>query len=135
MKCHVKRTETFQYPHRNNCHPPSVFHSFIVGEIHRYLRNTNNMSEYDKKLDDFKSRLIKRGYKINEINKCMRKLQFHDRITILHREKCDNTENRIVFFTKYHLHAKQIGRCVGIYIIANDQTLNRPRQANLILIA
>ena len=92
IKCHVKPTETFQYLHRNSCHPPSVFRSFIVGEIHSYLRNTNNLSEYDNKLEDFKLKLIERGYKASEINKCMRKLKFNDRKDILNKQKYDKVK-------------------------------------------
>ena len=125
IKCHVKPTETFQYLHRNSCHPPSVFRSFIVGEIHRYLRNTNNVSEYDNKLEDFKIRLIERGYKANEINKCMRKLQFNDRKDILKKQKHDKEKKQIVFSTKYNMHAKQIKRCVlkHWHLITSDPTL------------
>lgn len=126
IKCHVKPTETFQYLHRNSCHPPSVFRSFIVGEIHRYLRNTNNVSEYDNKLKDFKLKLIERGYKACEINKCMRKLKFNDRKDILNKQKYEKVKKRIVFSTKYNMHAKQIQRCVHKHwhLISSDPTLN-----------
>ena len=127
IKCHVKPTETFQYLHRNSCHPPLVFRSFIIGETHKYLRNTNNMSKYVNKLEDFKLRLIRRGYKINEINKCMRKLQFNDRKTILYSQKCIKTEKRTVFATKYHPSMKKIKRGISKHwhTISYDQILNK----------
>ncbi len=84
IKCHTKPTETFQYLHRESSHPTSVFKSFIIGEMHRYLRNTNDETSFDHKMADFKSKLMVRGYSLTEINKCYRKLNFNDRKEILY---------------------------------------------------
>ena len=128
IKCHTKPTDTFQFLHRNSAHPPSVFKSFITGEMHRFLRNTNTPCEYAKKLDDFKSKLIQRGYKISEINKCFRRLHFNDRKTIMDSgingiKRTGKT--RITFSTKYHPGANRINRCLRKHwgLIENDRRL------------
>ena len=127
IKCHTKTTETFQYLHRDSCHPPSVFRSFMIGEVHRYLRNTNNMSEFEKKLTEFKSHLIARGYKIPEINKCLRTLNFNDRKYILNKPKKDSTNRPVTFSVRYHPYASTITKCLNKHwqLIEQDATLSK----------
>ena len=127
IKCHTKPTETFQYLHRDSCHPPSVFHSFMIGEVHRYLRNTNNMSEFEKKLSNFKTHLIARGYKRAEINKCLRTLNFNDRKYILTKRKKDESKRPITYSMRYHPYASQVSKCLNKHwqLIEGDETLSK----------
>ena len=128
IRCHTKPTDTFQFLHRNSAHPPSVFKSYIIGEMHRFLRNTNNLCEYEKKLADFKNKLIRRGYRISEINRCFRKLHFNDRKSILcqdvNKSKCKD-QPQVTFSTKYHPCAKRITKCLYKHwnLIENDSHL------------
>ena len=38
IKTHTKPTDTFQFLHRESCHPTATFNGFIKGEILRYAR-------------------------------------------------------------------------------------------------
>ena len=38
MRTHTKNTDTFQYLHRESCHPSATFKGFVKGEILRYTR-------------------------------------------------------------------------------------------------
>jgi hypothetical protein len=68
IKTHTKSTNTFQYLHRTSCHPNSVFKGFIKGELLRYIRNSSNVSDFEKIKNSFKTHLINRGYAQSEID-------------------------------------------------------------------
>lgn len=127
IKCHSKPTDTFQYLQRNSCHPGSVFKSFITGEMHRRLRNTNNIDMYNKQLKAFKLRLINRGYSAEEISMCYRKLKFNDRKNVVYRMKHKTCMNKLMFVTKYHPDAKYLNSVFKKHwqLIENDAVLSK----------
>ncbi len=65
---HFKPTNKFQYIHRDSCHPPGVFKGLIKGELLRYARNTSDPTLYNSQVEDFRKRLINRGYSSKEFD-------------------------------------------------------------------
>jgi len=61
---HFKPTETFQYTHFNSCHPVGVKKGFVKGEVLRLLRTNSSKSTFEENIENFKTRLILRGYPV-----------------------------------------------------------------------
>ena len=68
FKTYIKPTNTFQYLDRKSAHNPSVFKGFIKGETIRHMRNTSDADVFQEILNDFKTKLRKRGCSDDEIN-------------------------------------------------------------------
>ena len=56
-----KKTENYQYLERSSCHPSHTFKGLIKGEMLRFKRCTNNMTDLTRQYEHFANRLIKRG--------------------------------------------------------------------------
>jgi len=62
VRTQFKPTETFQYTHFNSCHPAGVKKGFVKGEALRLLRTNSSKSTFEENMENFKTRLILRGY-------------------------------------------------------------------------
>ena len=67
FRSYTKPTNTHQYLHRSSFHDPTVFAVFIKGETIRHIKNNNNYETLVKILNEFKTHLLRRGYKASEI--------------------------------------------------------------------
>jgi hypothetical protein len=103
IRTHTKPTNTFQYLHRTSSHPSSVFKGFIKGELLRYIRNSSDVSEFDKIKNSFIIHLLKRGYSTIEINKAICQVQHCKRTSAL-KTGCKNKDpnNIPLVFTTTH---------------------------------
>ena len=85
----------------NSSHPKSVFKGFIKGEVLRYIRNTSSRTELKKLLEAFKTCLLKRGYKISEINEIFNQTQNIERKNLLIQRQTKR-EQPLVMLTKFN---------------------------------
>ena len=109
IKTHIKKTETFQYLDRTSAHPKSVFKGFVKGETLRNLRNTNNTSELHKLIKFFRSKLLDRNYKAEEIDPIIQSALQLNRKDLL--TNCNNQKDKnLVFITRYNPALKQLKR-------------------------
>ena len=74
VSTHFKPTEKFQYTHFKSCHPPGVKKGFVKGEAIRLLRTNSNEGEFSTQIENFKKRLLERGYTETQIKKLLQKL-------------------------------------------------------------
>lgn len=109
VRTYMKKTETYQYLERTSCHPSSCFKGFVRGESYRHLRNTNDIQVLTKSLNEFKTRLINRGYKENEIDEVLRETLTLNR-NILLKDKDKTKKRTLVFITKYNPGLKHLKR-------------------------
>ena len=76
----TKPTDTFQFLHRESCHPTATFNGFIKGKVLRYARTCNNADDFTKKVAFFTNKLLNREYKNNEITKITKEIDHNTRI-------------------------------------------------------
>jgi hypothetical protein len=67
MKPYRKPAYAFQYLHRQSAHPPSVFKSFIKGELCRLARNSSDEADFVGSCAIFYDKLLCRGYSTSDI--------------------------------------------------------------------
>ena len=103
-KVYRKPTETYQYLHRKSSHPPHVFNAFIYGECLRYARNTNNLEDFRKTVQNFSRKLLNRGYSQQEIELATSKISLEGRTQLVHKpQKGTRTKKLpVVFSTTYN---------------------------------
>jgi hypothetical protein len=88
---------------RNSCHNRHVFSALIKGEVIRYIRNTNNQDDLQHMLTQFKLNLIKRGYKENEIMRCINEALTKNRLDLINKNKTkQNKEIPLVLSSRYN---------------------------------
>ena len=129
IRSYTKPSNTHQYLHRTSYHNPAVFKGFIKGETIRHIRNNNNEQTLEKILDQFKTHLLQRGYKIQEIQKHMNSALNRSRNDLLTHNK-DSGKNKIplVLVTKYH---NSIGK-LGFYLRKHWHKLKRDEKCRKI---
>lgn len=133
LKCFTKKTEKFQYLHKNSNHPISNFKSFIKGEGIRILRNTNNESEFQTRKNLFIEKLLIRGYKRKLVEQILSKIKFQDRqIKLKKKNKVENKYN-VSFITNYHPQAEKLQKVFRKYwhLIKTDSTIGAKFHKNL----
>ena len=107
IKTHTKPTDTFQFLHRESCHPTATFKGLIKGETVRYIRTCNNKEDFNHKVNTFKAKLLERGYKQQEITQIIGEANHDTRQTQLKDQKTtSSTNNKLVFTTTYNPHIK-----------------------------
>ena len=79
MHTHYKPTETFQYTNYNSCHPASVKKGFVKGEALRLLIKNSSKVVFEENIENFKTRLVSRGYPSNLVDKILSEVNFADR--------------------------------------------------------
>ena len=113
LKIYRKPTEHYQYLHRSSTHPSSVFKGFIIGELTKIFRCTNNSNDIEFEIEMFRNHLLKQGYKQNELNKITPITKKIDRSTTLkYKIKNKNVAPPLVLATKYNPCFKQLGRVI-----------------------
>ena len=129
-KVYTKPTETYQYLHKSSSHPPHVFNAFIYGETLRFARNTNNIEDFQEKVETFTNKLTARGYTHDEINTQIQKVSHHERANMIHKPlEVHQQKNKspLVFTTTYNpaLFHKDISRAITKHwpLIHSDETL------------
>ena len=75
VRTHFKPTETIQCTHFSSCHPQGVKKGFIKGEV---LRTNSSKMTFEKKITNFKSHLLQRGYPEDLINATLSEVYFKD---------------------------------------------------------
>jgi hypothetical protein len=75
-----KPINIFQYLHFTSAHPKSIFKGIIIGETIRYVRTNTTLNDFNVAINLFKTRLQKRGYPLQYINKHIKKINFNNRI-------------------------------------------------------
>ena len=128
MRTHTKATDTFQFLHRQSCHPISTFKGLIKGESLRYIRTCNNETDFINKVTTFNAKLRERGYKNQEIQRVTSETKLATRNTLLqHKREIENEQNSLVFTTTYspHIKTKYIKKalCENWEQIEKDTTL------------
>ena len=107
IKTYTKKTETFQYLDRTSAHPTSVFKGFLKAEVIRNIRNTSDIQELKLLIDLFKSRLLNRNYKEDEIDLIIKSTLQMDRKLLLKNSK-KHAYKPLVLITKYNPAVKQL---------------------------
>ena len=122
MKTYLKPPNSFLYLHRNSCHNRHVFSAFIKGEVIRYIRNTNNQDNLQHMLTQFKLNLIKRGYKENEIMRCINEALTKNILDLINKNKTKQNKNiSLVLSSRYNPCTRKLKQC----IIKHWHTLNQ----------
>ena len=85
VSTHFKPTEKFQYTHFKSCHPPGVKKGFVKGEAIRLLRlrTNSNESKFLNQIENFKKRLLERGYTETQIEKTLSEVKCERRSAAL----------------------------------------------------
>ena len=116
IKLYTKPTNTFQYLHRSSAHNASVFKGFIKGECIRYARNTSDPSILQTELNKFKTRLLKRGYSLYEIQPIIQKFFHINRKELLKIDKCIRPKQHPnVMVTKFDPRIKHLKKDLTKY--------------------
>ena len=79
VRTHFKPTETFQYTHFNSCHPAGVKKGFVKGEALRFLRTNSSKVTFEENINNFKTRLISRGYRERMVENILSEVKYEDR--------------------------------------------------------
>lgn len=127
VKLYRKPTDNFQYLDKSSAHPESVFKGFLMGEITRFIRSSNNTSDLQSQINLFKHKLTKRGYKKNYMEPIFSKtVQTPRSNTLSYNKKEMKTAPPLVFATKYNPAIKNLGKHLRKHwqIIKNDQEAN-----------
>lgn len=111
VRLYRKPTDNYQYLPRSSAHPKSVFKGFVIGEIIRFIRCSNNNKDLEYQIHFFRNKLLARGYKIKEINNWISIGKNIRRNTALqYKEKTKNKKPPLVFATKYNPCFRQLGK-------------------------
>ena len=114
VKTHFKPTNAFLYLDRKSCHSRHVFAGFIKGEVIRYIRTTNNDVDLQYILLQFRSNLIKRGYKEIEIEKYITEALSCNRSDLIRKKAKQNTkEIPLVLATKFNPCIHKLKQCIS----------------------
>ena len=79
IKTFQKSNNLYQYLHFTSQHHKPVFKGIVVGESIRYARTNSTKTNYLAQLQLFKTRLLKRGYPSNFIEKYTNKIRYENR--------------------------------------------------------
>ena len=125
MSTHFKPTEKFQYTHVKSCHPPGVKKGFVKGEAIRLLRTNSNESEFSTQIENFKKRLLERGYTETQIKKTLAEVNFESRSATL-KKKPKNEEKILPFVTELNPATPNVKQILSKnwFLIENQPYLN-----------
>ena len=76
---HYKPPETFHYTNYNSCHPAGFKKGFVKGEALRLLRTNSSKVVFEENVENFKTRLVSRGYPSNLVDKILSEVNLADR--------------------------------------------------------
>ena len=79
VRTHFKPTGTFQYTHFNSCHPAGIKKGFVKGEALRVLRTNSAKATFEENINNFKTRLISRGYPERMVENILSEVKYEDR--------------------------------------------------------
>lgn len=121
---HYKPTEKFQYTHFRSSHPPSVRKGFVKGEAIRLLRTNSGKPEFLTNINNFKTRLLERGYEETVIDNNLAQVKFEERNAAL-QNKPKNKNKILPFVTKYNPAKPNIKQILSKnwYLIENQPGL------------
>ena len=100
VRTHFKPTETFQYTHFSSCHPTGVKRGFVKGEALRLLRTNSSKKRFEENKNNFKAKLLERGYPENFIKNILSEVNFEDRGKALLQKEKEN-KRILPFVTQY----------------------------------
>ena len=91
----------YLYMHFTSCHPPGVKKGFVKGEAIRLLRTNSNANEFRTQINNFKKRLLERGYKETQIEETLAEVKFEGRSASL-KNKPKGKQNILPFVTEFN---------------------------------
>ena len=100
-KLYTKPTDRQAFLHKHSSHPNHMKKSIPYGQALRLKRICSNQNEYDEAIQQLKTKLISRGYKIEEIEEQLKRvssLKREDLLTYKEKERM----TKIPFITTYH---------------------------------
>ena len=100
VRTHFKPTETFQYTLFSSCHPTGVKRGFVKGEALRLLRTNSSKTQFEDSINNFKAKLLERGYPGKFIKKTLSEVNFEDRGRALLQNEKEN-KRILPFVTQY----------------------------------
>ena len=126
VSTHFKPTEKFQYTHFKSCHPPGVKKVFVKGEAIRLLRTNSNANEFRTQINNFKKRLLERGYKETQIEETLAEVKFEGRSASL-KNKPKERQIILPFVTEFNPAKPNINKILSKnwFLIENQPHLNK----------
>ena len=95
-----KPTETFQCTHFNSCNTASVKKGFVKGEALRRLRTNSLRITFEENINNFKTRLISRGYPEQIVETILSEVKYEDRKEFL-KKKMRTQKRLLPFVTQF----------------------------------
>lgn len=83
----------YHYVPRSSCHPEQVFKSVVHGELHRIRNRCTYVSDFDKEVAFFRSKLIVRGYPSCLVSKALQRMHS--------KRPPHNNDKKILFKVKH----------------------------------
>ena len=123
---HTKPTDMCALLHAESYHPESCKRSVIYSQALRYRRIITNDSLLGEHLKKLKENLIRRGYKLSDINKQFNKLRGLTQKGLLYRTKNNESQNNTLpFVITYNETSANIGKILHEHwkIIEQDEIL------------
>ena len=114
LKSHIKTTETFQYLDRTSAHSFSCFKGFVGGEILRHNRLCSNEVDFIERVNNFRLKLIDRGYSSDEITPVINKIDHSQRQLNLNKVNPPQEGPPLVMKLTYSPHFKNGTRKKGV---------------------
>ena len=99
---HVKKTDTYQYLHRDSCHPYHCKHGIPYSQALRIRRICSEEENYLRRVRELKGFLTNRGYDEDEVQTQIDKAARFDREALLQSKQSKTPLDRIPLVVTYH---------------------------------
>ena len=93
------------YLHFSSAHPRSIFKGIIIGEGIRYVRTNTTEKDFETQIKLFTTRLHRRGYPTNFINRHIKEVRFKDRLNYIKNNS---------FLQQKEIFRRPIFKCIQI---------------------
>ena len=80
VRAYSKPMNKFLFLPPSSCHPRHIFKGWIIGYARRLRLNSSDDLDYNKSLNDFKTKLLQRGYSESMINEAVSEIPHRDTI-------------------------------------------------------
>ena len=86
--------------HFNSCHPAGIKKGFAKGEALRLLRTNSSKFTFEENIENFKTRLILRGYPEEMVEKILSEVKYEERKEAL-KQKTGTYKKLLPFFKQF----------------------------------
>ncbi|MCV6575210.1 MAG: hypothetical protein OIF58_05695, partial [Cohaesibacter sp.] len=86
--------------HFNSCRPAGVKKGFVKGEALRLLRTNSSKFTFEENIENFKTRLISRGYPEQMVEKILSEVKYEERKEAL-KQKTGTYKKLLPFFKQF----------------------------------